>query len=589
MTENSNLDKALKLINEKQFSQAKEILLQVVKEEPQNIEAVKSLGLANINLKLTQEALLNFQSALAIDNTDAPSWYYAGTILDQKNDFTGAQNAFLKVLELREDYLDAYKSLSIIYLKTKQHNKIIEFYDKLRQLAPDDYQTYYITALAYMGVNDFERAVDLLHIAIELNPQHAILYNNLGTAYMSLNNVDAALSAFNKAIEIEPENSISYYNLGIAYQSQNKHKDAFYYIEKAYEKDPTNFYLNAAALAAFNAEKWEAAIGYYNALIYAYPEKQNYQYNLACAYQAVQEYEKAVSILENLSVVNANTPLIAERLASIYTEIGNYEAAKNVYAMLMQQGKVSSNIYYQYALLCAKTNEMDKAEAILKKVIQLSPENAVAHKDLAIIYLTRRLFDYAKDEFETAYKLDKNNPYILFEYANYWHMISNYKEAKKYYDKLLKHEGLNTSMYLGIGINYMSLGMPRKSLEYLTKAMELAPQNADILQNTAKVYFMQKKYKVAKQLLEDAYFIDSNPEIANSLALVYLETKDFKEANKLFKLIDSQYPNNSYNILNMAKSELGLENKEKAKELLNKVLEIFPESQEAIDLLNSIN
>ena len=66
------------------------------------------------------------------------------------------------------------------------------------------------------------------------------------------------------------------------------------------------------------------------------------------------------------------------------------------------QGNVSYEIYYEFANICVKTNDFDKAEKILKKVIQLNPEFARAHKDLGVIYLNKRLFDYAEDEFQKA-------------------------------------------------------------------------------------------------------------------------------------------------------------------------------------------
>ena len=44
----------------------------------------------------------------------------------------------------------------------------------------------------------------------------------------------------------------------------------------------------------------------------------------------------------------------------------------------------------------------------------MNPDIAKAHKDLGIIYLNKRLFDYAEDEFQTALKLAPNDFEILF-------------------------------------------------------------------------------------------------------------------------------------------------------------------------------
>lgn len=79
--------------------------------------------------------------------------------------------------------------------------------------------------------------------------------------------------------------------------------------------------------------------------------------------------------------------------------------AKNTYTNLIRLGKIPADVYYRYAILCMKTDDKDKAETIFKKVIQLDPKNPYAHKDLGVVYLSQRLFDYAKDEFETAYKM----------------------------------------------------------------------------------------------------------------------------------------------------------------------------------------
>lgn len=582
------LEDALNLIKELNFSEAKELLNQILLNEPDNVEANKSLGLCNVNLNLYNEALFNFKKALDNDPEDALSWYYFGTIMEAKNDLPSAKNAFLKVIEYRKDYADAYKNLAVVYLKTQEHDKIIEFSQKLISIAPEDYQAYYVIALAYMGIKNYDEAIRLFTKAIEINPENAVLYNNLGTALMTTNRAEEALINFQKAIEADPYNPISYYNVGIALQSSLKHNEAYEYFKKAYELAPNNFHLNAAALGAFNAQQWEDAIRYYNSLIYTNPEKQSYQYNLACAYQAIKDYPKAISILENLAMVNTKTTQIAEKLADIYIETGNLEAAKNVYASITHKGKVSPAIYYQHAMLCAKTNEMDKAENMLKKVLHLEPNNAIAHKDLAIIYLASRLFDYAKEEFEAAYKLEPKNPHILFEFGNYWYLMSNYKEAKVYYDKLLKSDNITAKMMFGIGLNYISLKKITKAIEILNETLKQSPQNVDVIQNLAKAYFMKKQYDVAKSLLEDAYFLEPKAEIANALALTLFELKEFEEAIKLFTVIDQSYPNNPNNLLNMAKCQIKLNNKEKAKELLNKILEFFPEYEDAIELLNSI-
>ena len=89
-----------------------------------------------------------------------------------------------------------------------------------------------------------------------------------------------------------------------------------------------------------------------------------------------------------------------KKLASIYMTTGQFANAKEIYERIIKQGSVNPQTYYELSILCVKTNDLDRAEQILKKVCGLNPDFAPAHKDLGVIYLNKRLFDYAKDEFE---------------------------------------------------------------------------------------------------------------------------------------------------------------------------------------------
>ena len=72
---------------------------------------------------------------------------------------------------------------------------------------------------------------------------------------------------------------------------------------------------------------------------------------------------------------------------------------------------------HQYAILSSSLCDTETAEKMLKKVIRMNPEIAKAHKDLGIIYLNKRLFDYAEDEFKTALSLAPNDFEILSRYS----------------------------------------------------------------------------------------------------------------------------------------------------------------------------
>lgn len=67
----------------------------------------------------------------------------------------------------------------------------------------------------------------------------------------------------------------------------------------------------------------------------------------------------------------------------------------------------------------------------------MNPNIAKAHKDLGIIFLNKRLFDYAEDEFKTAMKLMPNDFEIIFEYGNFLYSVSKTQRLKDITEKRL--------------------------------------------------------------------------------------------------------------------------------------------------------
>ena len=107
--DNINLDEINELVAQKDFSQAKIKLEDFLTENEKNVEALKLLGLCNLNLELYDEGRINFETVVKYAQDDASSWFYLASCYDNLEDYTYAENAYLKVIELREEYRDAYK------------------------------------------------------------------------------------------------------------------------------------------------------------------------------------------------------------------------------------------------------------------------------------------------------------------------------------------------------------------------------------------------------------------------------------------------------------------------------------------------
>lgn len=582
----NDLNIANSLIGEKKFSEAIEVLKKYEKEN--NPEVLKLIGLCYLNLEKFPEAKSAFETVVKYLPEDATSWYYLAICYDNSDELVQAKFAYNKVISLRDKYVDAYKNLGVIYLKLREEENAFNLAKKGIEVAPDDYIFYYLAGSALLSMKDFKQSIEYLEKALERNSSNVQLYCNLGTAYLSVQKPDKALENYLKAIEIDDKNAVAYYNAGSVYQIREEHSKACEFYEKAVELDDSEFFLSALALEEFKAKYYEKSIKHYSNLISSHPEKPNYRYNLVCCYEKLGQWGAAIQLLEQLVSANPKSRMMLIKLAGLYLNANRPADAKTVYERLISQGFVSDDIYYNYAMLCSKTGDLDTAERILKKVIELNPSYYRARKDLGVIFLNKRLFKYAEDEFKLAYKLAPNDADIVFEYANFMQAMARFEEATSLYDKAIELNEKNPRIMVFAALNILSMHDLKGAIGYIEKALKLMPADPFILLNAGKIYYAAKKYDKAQFVLVKAWELNQNAEIENLLALTYYAQKEYEKAITIYEKLIKEYPTNTNVLIGYAQACEKAGKLEEAKEYAKKILEIFDEMPEAKKILKRI-
>ena len=584
-----DLDSINDLIAVKSFNEAKQELDQYISNgHEKDIEAIKLRGLVNVNLELYEEAKKDFENALKLAPNDATALFYIAHCHDNLGAILEAEKYYTKLLQVRENYIDAYKDLCIIYMKTGREINAIELAGKAKTKAPTDYTFDYLIGTACVALKRYNDGIEHLEAALALNPSHFQIYNNLGTAYLLIGQRQKAIDAYKKAIKIKPDDAVSYYNIGSIYQIQNKHAQASDYFKKAYELENKENYLVSLALSELKAGHIESASKHYKALALLHPEKDSFQYNLASCYELLKNYEQAIIIMKRLLSRNPKSITMAQKLANLYIEIRQFRQAKDLYDSIILKGAPSPEILYQYAILSTQLYDTATAEKIFKKVIKMDPENATAHKDLGVIYLNQRLFDYAKDEFDTALKLAPDDFDIVFEYANYLYAISQYEKADEFYTKSIEIKDDVVAKALS-AMNKLELNDLQSAKELIESSLADQPEHEYIQFLAGRIYYSMKDYDCAK-----IYFIKSleqNPdkETKNLLALTYYELGEYEKALNIFDALLKDVKKNIPLLLNKAKCLEKLERTDDALKVLDELTDIFPECEEAHEMIRRIS
>ena len=146
--------------------------------------------------------------------------------------------------------------------------------------------------------------------------------------------------------------------------------------------------------------------------------------------------------------------------------------------------------------------------------------------------------DYITSKFN---KIEKSNPKMLFDIANFFKNLKKYKRAVKYYSQIIltldQNSEIKSELLYRRGSSYERLKNFKKSDEDLLSAMAAKPNDAYIL-NYLGYSWLERDYKIDKAMtmLKKAYSIKNNdPYIIDSIGWAYYLIDDYLEAEKYLK------------------------------------------------------
>ena len=257
------------------------------------------------------------------------------------------------------------------------------------------------------------------------------------------------------------------------------------------------------------------------------------------------ENENAQKLNEVFSCKNHND-LISEFLfliSNLYSSEDNFEKSNfylNLSNFLNPKFKFNLSLVAENYFL---NKDYEKAKKILKKFKK--EENFYfwyrLKKEAQIIAKQRNdkeSLSYITSNFR---KIDDPNHKILFDIANFYKKSEDYKEAIKYYTKIISN--LDDSSDVKSDILYRRGGSYERIKNYeeadkdLLHALKISPDDAYIL-NYLAYSWLERDYKIneAIEMLEIAYEAENNdPYIIDSIGWAYYLIDDYLKAEKFLK------------------------------------------------------
>ncbi len=413
------------------------------------LAAARSAGEAiDAALKLQQagkydEAIAEYQKAIAVDPNNDQYWYSEGTAYQAKGDIPNATKCYEKAISLAPKN-DTYKQ-TLAAAKQQQSGPVIE------------------QAVAKHQAGDYKAAIALYKQALNIDPNNAKGYTNLGSAQQAAEQFDDAKASYAQALKLDPKGEVdNNYFIGLLDENANQGRLAIQDYTKYLQAAPRGAYAQQAqqrlstlkadpskvqkivtaaetqksaegqqsyadAVSLQQANKFDEAVAAYKKAIAAAPNEPSYYYGLGTCYQAkndldnaIENYKKALSL--NPKDPNAKSaikgvqqakaaPLVNSAIEKqtkkqppdILGAIADYEAALKI-------DEDPGTMSYLGTAYQAQNN-LPKALYWYQHSIQLDPKAPDAHYFIATVYETMNKKPEAIREYDQYLKLAPTGSY----------------------------------------------------------------------------------------------------------------------------------------------------------------------------------
>jgi tetratricopeptide (TPR) repeat protein len=194
---------------------------------------------------LTKRAMEDLQRSLVLANTDAErksAHVNIGSVHMQVREWDQAIAEFDAALALDSTDMGAWLNKSVALDELGRNEETLAILMRLHHDEPTNVVVLNNLGFHFSKVNDHATAVSWFERSLEIAPKDAVVMNNLGYAELMTGDTKSALKHIERSIELYPANSYAYRNLGFVWKEKGDREKACAAFKEALSRGYTNQY-----------------------------------------------------------------------------------------------------------------------------------------------------------------------------------------------------------------------------------------------------------------------------------------------------------------------------------------------------------
>lgn len=360
-----------------------------------------------------------------------------------------------------------------------------------------------------------------------------------GNKQKILENWEDAEASFKKALKIDPRHDASMYELARIYQRQGRLDDAILLVEDAVNIDQNNdwYYLLLADLYRQN-RNYEKVAEVFKRLTEVNPDKMDYRYDLAGIYTIMGEFKDAIEVYDEIESVIGVTEEVSLKKRNLWINLDKPRKAMAEVEALVEAYPFNTRYLQILAEFYVNNEDYDKALEMYQKVVDLDPEDPYIHISLSDLYRKKGNEEKAHEELKLGFANPDLNLeskiQILITYYTFDQLFNEKKDQAIELAEILNeaHPGDPRSMSLYGDLLYRS-GDLEKAHEIIGDVLNIDESNYGVWEQKM---FIENELRMNQQLAEtskdaiELFPMQPLPYLFNGFA--NYQQKNYEDARK---------------------------------------------------------
>jgi len=422
--------------------------------DPRHIGALFNLAALHASRGDLDEAGRCYRHVLEIAPADADALSNYGNLLQHGGKLEAAEDCYRRALAAKPAHAMAHTNLAQLLAASNRPDEAERHFRRGMAIAPRSPAGPAGLGGLLWRQNRLDEARLAFCQAIVLDPGDADSHCGLGNVCLDLGDYERAEEEYRLAIRLRPNWADAHFNIGMLFDRSNRRKEAKDAFREALSLRPD--YVKALCrLGELEAEdgEFDAAEQHLSAAAEHGQLGGESEFHYGTLHHHKKNYTKAIAHFEKALELGCRLPEVFNNLGNSHLEAGND----------------------------------DQAEAAFKSAIELKPDFAHAYNNLGKLYRGQRKIDLAEQHYRKAVELRPDFPVAEGNLGALLVEKGHYSEAAALFERALEREP-SFALYNGLGLMYQGLNDNARSLECYAKALELAPDNPQVLNNLAIAY-----------------------------------------------------------------------------------------------------